>query len=345
MDDSLKFHLEEQQADVLIVGAGIAGLVAATQLQQRELRVTVLEKEQSVGGRMATFRVGSGRADAGAQFFTVRTADFRRLVVEWLQAGVVYEWARGWSDGSPGGPVADGYPRYAVTGGMATIPQRLAQGLNVCTEVRIREVTTMANGWQATDEKGNIYQGRALLLTSPVPQSLALLAAGKIALANSDQRALASTVYAPCLCGLFAIEGGVHLPEPGALHRPGAPVSWLADNQRKGISPATILTVHASPEYSRQLWAAPPAEVLAVLQAALWPYVERTAVITEQQLIRWPYALPIRLYPERYLLAATFPPLLFAGDAFNGPKVEGAALSGMAAAEVIEKALHNPTGT
>jgi predicted NAD/FAD-dependent oxidoreductase len=40
-------------------------------------------------------------------------------------------------------------------------------------------------------------------------------------------------------------------------------------------------------------------------------------------------------YPERCLVAAKEPPLVFAGDGFGSPKVEGAALSGLAAADAL----------
>lgn len=44
---------------VIVIGAGIAGLAAAQQLQQFGLEVIVLEARDRVGGRIATFRKGS----------------------------------------------------------------------------------------------------------------------------------------------------------------------------------------------------------------------------------------------------------------------------------------------
>ncbi|XP_056645010.1 lysine-specific histone demethylase 1A isoform X4 [Diorhabda sublineata] len=48
---------------VIVIGAGIAGLAAAQQLQQFGLEVIVLESRDRVGGRIATFRKGNYIAD------------------------------------------------------------------------------------------------------------------------------------------------------------------------------------------------------------------------------------------------------------------------------------------
>ena len=112
--------------DVLVVGAGLSGLLAASTLAARGLTVQVVDKGRSVGGRLATRRMGPGRADHGAQFFTVRDPAFAALVKQWEAAGHVYTWSHGWSDGSLGQTPPDGHPRYATAEGMNTLAKVLA---------------------------------------------------------------------------------------------------------------------------------------------------------------------------------------------------------------------------
>jgi predicted NAD/FAD-dependent oxidoreductase len=326
-----------EKADVLIIGAGLAGLMAATKLQQAGLKVQLVDKGSRVGGRLATRPFGEGRADYGAQFFTVRTPVFQEYVDRWLASGLVYVWSTGWADGSLGNePANDGYPRYAVRGGMNELAYHLAQGLTTAIDERVVTAKPTRDGWVAQGELGQVYTGRALILTPPVPQSLALVAAGGVMLARSDQTALARIVYAPCLAGIFQVEGLANLPEPGAVQQPDSAISWLADNQRKGISPeARVITVHAGPYYSREHWDDPAAAVLATLEAELSSYLTPEAVVQAAQLKRWRYALPTTCHPERFLQADFQPALIFAGDAFGGPRVEGAALSGLTAAEAV----------
>jgi predicted NAD/FAD-dependent oxidoreductase len=223
---------------------------------------------------------------------------------------------------------------------MNALAKYLAQDLDTRVDVRLVHAGLDGSGWRCEDEKGQVFVSQALVLTPPVPQSLALLDAGGVELMSDDRSALDRIGYAPCLCGLFWLDGQVRLPDPGAVQSPDSAISWIADNQRKRISPeATVVTVHAGPELSRQLFGASERETLAALQVGLKPYVDQKARIVEAQLKRWRYATPTELYPERCLVARGLPALVFAGDAFGEPRVEGAALSGLLAAWSIGRRL------
>ena len=80
---------------IIIVGAGLSGLMAAQSCVQAGHDVIVFDKGRSVGGRLATRRVGTAVLDHGAQFFTVRDAAFQSHVDAWISAGVAREWCRG----------------------------------------------------------------------------------------------------------------------------------------------------------------------------------------------------------------------------------------------------------
>ena len=323
-------------ADVLVVGAGVAGLAAAGALQAAGRRVVVIDKGRSPGGRLATRRLGDGRADHGAQFFTVRSPELATVVAGWLDGGLAYEWSRGWSDGSLLEVPPDHYPRYAARDGFSALAKYLAAGLDVRLNTRLISVARSVAGWQSVDEAGGLVEASALLLTPPVPQSLLLLDAGAVALMEADRVALDAITYAPCLCGLFVVAGETRLPEPGALQRPDHAVSWIADNHRKGISPARrVLTVHAGRKSSQARWDAEDAAVLAWLEQELRPFLVEDAVIEERQLKRWRYAVPEVVFPRPCLIAQLDALLVFAGDAFDGPRVEGAVLSGWAAARAL----------
>ena len=57
---------------VLVIGAGVGGLVAAVALAARGLRVTLLERAAAPGGKMRQVRVGSAALDAGPTVFTMQ---------------------------------------------------------------------------------------------------------------------------------------------------------------------------------------------------------------------------------------------------------------------------------
>ena len=331
---------ERIAADVLIVGAGMTGLMAAQTLTEQGIQVLVLEKASSVGGRLATRRIGGGRADQGAQFFTARTPEFNAWIQRWMDLGLVYEWSSGWSDGSLHRAPSNGHPRYAVQNGMTTLAKHLAAEFDVRLDTEITHVAHAVDGWELADAAGNRYTGRALVLTPPVPQGLDLIGGVEDALSLDELATLTAITYAPSLTGLFWVEGSLYLPAPGAIQRPDMPIVWIADNQRKGISPeACVLTVQAGTDMSKSLWPMSDNEILISLEQVFAFFMGPDAMLRDAQLKRWRYAAPEHVVPERFLWATQGPPLIFAGDAFGGPRIEGAALSGLATGLALARQL------
>jgi renalase len=194
-----------------------------------------------------------------------------------------------------------------------------------------------SESWKVTLVYGSELFADVVLATAPVPQTLALLENGDVVLTSNDVAALNAIAYDPCIALMAALDGPSGLSEPGAVDPVDGPIDWMADNQLKGISPVPAVTIHATPDFSRAQWdASDEAITEALLTAAR---LDAAVVAGSVQIQRWRYARPSVEHPERFLRLSDMAPFVFAGDAFGGAKVEGAALSGAAAAREIESTL------
>ena len=318
----------------VIVGAGISGLLAARELSDAGWRVTVLDKGRGVGGRMATRRISGAGFDHGAQFFTVRDDRFENLVDGWLDAGAAAEWSRGFADAEKN-VNPDGHPRYRGSRGMTSIPKHLAGGLDVRSGEHVVRMDRIGNGWTVACESGETVSGNALLLTAPVPQSLALAESGNYALPEDARRQLEEISYDPCVALMALLDGASPVPEPGGVQIKGEPLDWIGENATKGISDRPALTIHAGPQWSREHYDDGEADVTRALLglAGVQLGADLASATVETSLARWRYSWVTSSHKEPCLVASEDPPLVFCGDGFGQPKVEGAALSGLAAAD------------
>ena len=117
--------------DILIIGAGLAGLSAANDLQQAGHQVLLVDKGRGLGGRLAGRRIGDASFDHGAQFMTAREPRFKAAIASWIKAGVAEEWYSSY----PGQP--NGHPRYRGVPSMTAVAKYLAVGLDVLRTTRV----------------------------------------------------------------------------------------------------------------------------------------------------------------------------------------------------------------
>lgn len=307
-----------QESTVVVVGAGIAGLLVARVLRARGVPVVVVEKSRGLGGRLATKRVDAAVFDQGAQYFTARSPRFSALVAEWRARGVIECW--------PGST-----DRFIARPSMNALGKMLAEGVAVRREWQVRSVRRDDRAWVLTAEGLPPLRAGRLVVTAPVPQALALFDDGVLPLSLLEE--LRSVRYAPCLALLVTLRGTSAVPAAGVA-LDGEPVRWIADNTKKGVAAGApgAVTVHLGPAFSAEHYATTAAE----LAARVLPAIERWlgAEVADVQVHRWRFSEPSATHRETSVWLADLG-VGFAGDGFGGPRVEGAALSGLDLADRI----------
>ena len=345
-DNSDRF---KQISSCIVIGGGITGLITATILQRKGIEVTVLDKGRGIGGRLATKRIDrdeptEGVFDYGTQYFSIEHPKLKPWIDDWLKQGIIKEWFRN----------NTGKIRYCGIDGTRDIAKYLARDLNVHTSSKVVKVSY--DGQWLVEVEGDrfliqslmgertcphltpktalnrVYKGDTLVMTPPVPQSLALLDTSKIALPPDIRSSLEQISYYSCIAVLALLEKHSKIPAPGGIALEDESLIWIADNYQKGISNNYAVTLHATPKFSETHWDSDDAEIADKLFTAASEYLN--SAVTKYQVHRWRYSLPKTFYSQPCL---TLPELslFLAGDAFVAPKIAGAMLSGIAAGESI----------
>jgi renalase len=307
---------------VVIVGAGLSGLVAASELRAAGVEVVAVDKGRSPGGRLATRRIGTAVLDHGAQFFTVRTPAFRRRVDDWVERGLVTVWSYGFGS-------ADVHPRFVAPAGMNSLARDLAVGLDVSCSTTVVAVRPSGPRWQVVVDDGSVRLADRVVVTAPLPQSSVLLADAAIDL---DDR-LMRTAYDRTIALLATLDRSPRIDPPGGVQRPSDDVGFVADNVAKGVSATPAITLHASAAWSRTHWERDTADLLVALMDLADPWLGDAAIV-EAQVKKWRFATPRTPWPDSCWVSADGG-IVLAGDAFDGPRIEAAHNSGLAAARAL----------
>ena len=304
---------------IIILGAGMAGLSTARILTQNGHEVTLLDKGRGVGGRMATRKIELAKADHGAQYFSVKSPEFRLFIDELIAQNIISEWQV---------PQRENV-RYIGRTGMNTIPKHMAASLNI----RLNEKAVRLHSQSVETESGNQYLFDALISTMPIPQATELFQRSETVLSDKDQHVLASIEYDPCIAVLAMLKTPTAI-EGGGLLLENQPVAWIADNFQKGISSVPSVTLHASASYSQAHLEEDLQTVGNDLLASVSDWIVPES-IEQVQVHRWRYSLARQRYSHSFY-KLEHAPVYLAGDAFGLGNVEGAFLSGLEVGKQFE---------
>lgn len=266
--------------DLIVVGAGVAGLSLARELNSAGRRVLVLERSRGVGGRCATRRLEGQPVDHGLPFLHGRDARF----VADMAAARDSDAAGGWpgvrrGDGAACRPSAfePGAERLAPRGGVSRFAKHLARDLDVRLGANVTALRPLSagaagrpGGWEVSLASGETLRARSVAIAAPVPSAAALLAtASPPAAAASILPLLGLVRMLPCLAVIARYPAGAPAPEWQASLPAGGNVlqALLHDSSKRAPGARLVLVLQARPRYSREHLDAPPGQWARALLA------------------------------------------------------------------------------
>lgn len=313
--------MNTQAVENLIIGAGIAGLTLAQELQKKGKSVLVLEKSRGVGGRMATRRDGDSTFDHGAQFY-IASPRFA-LDAQWVQAGAAQEWFQ-----------REGRSYKAAAGGITRLAKTLLGSTSVELNQRVeRMARTTPDEWSVITDQGVQFTAQKVFFTCPLPQSIEILEKSKIPFPVE----LKYITYAKSLVGLFEVETeDAKFLQMNFESNVSKEIFSISNQLSKRVSQKLGFTVIMQPEWSESYF--DEAENISLelirnlfsahLSSQAGPLAPVHLSIGKATLKKWRYAHPLQVYPKLFECLDDNAFLL--GDAFGGPSINGAYKSAMA---------------
>jgi predicted NAD/FAD-dependent oxidoreductase len=294
------------ETEVLIVGAGVAGLSCARTLMAGGLSVKVVDRSRAVGGRCALKAPGARvMADLGPVFVHGDDPEFLAWV-ETFGDDLIPGWPRVVEGtGAPCQPAAfePGQRRFGLKSGLRTLADDLARGVDLVLGAEVRSFLWEPEGFVVTTDH-QTFRARNLVLALALEQSRALL--GNHPQVDALLKPFASL---PCLTVVASYGPGTPAPHWDIGYPETSKIVLLASQEgtKRGLDPnqERLFVVQARPGWSasrlegdRDRWA----QELLDEAGRLWG-----AWATQPQAVvahRWKYA---RLDPSSHLVR----PVLF----------------------------------
>jgi hypothetical protein len=335
---------------IAVVGAGMAGITCARTLMQAGHKVTLFDKSDGVGGRMATRATAFGTFDHGAQYFTVRDPRFAQALA--TAPGLCKPWSANTVRvlDAAGRVTAAGLParepHWVPTPGMNALVSRwalpLAYNHDVELETRVTGIERDAlNGkrWQLRTQgpldSQHVFSGfDAVALALPAAQALELLKVSPQTPPNLAH-ALSKVDVAPCWTLILAFPQAMQPglsslgPQWNAARSTHHRIAWLArESSKPGRDPVERWTVQASASWSSEHLEDSPLRVQAKLHKAFSEVTGIRAEPSHAVTHRWRHAQTLTPLGKSHLWSSR-DHLGLCGDWCLGHRVESAFVSGL----------------
>ena len=274
--------------DVLVIGAGMSGLVAASQLSKSGLNVQCVEKARGSGGRLSSKRVSSEVNESVISFdldcasFTASSELFRSQVESWIQDGLAKIWHYSDERGAHYVPV----PRSS------SLTRSLADHLPVHFATRISSVEKHPQGWMTYIEDAGqqvpFSLSQYIIFATPPQQAADLLPSG-----HAFKAPLSEPILLPQWVLMLYIKGHLDLNEP-YYEFEDLPISKLILEQSKPErleqGSHQIWVIHASTDWTAEHLDTEKDKVARQLMSELAGHLGAPLIVDQHYLHRWLYS-------------------------------------------------------
>lgn len=308
---------------IAIIGAGVAGLSCAHHLQQVGVECVVYDKSRGPGGRISSKRTTDAPVDLGAQYFTARNPSFSAWLADAHRAGAVAQWqprlavlTGGELTGSP-----DQQVRWVGHPKMGQLAHFMAHGVNLKAATPINSIAKSGPGFRvSTDQSVETFS--QVVVATPADQAQTLTGQ-------------ALPEQAPCWAVWLEVD--TDLPYDAVFIKDPSMLGWMAlDSSKPGRTSTRRWVLHPTSQWSQTHIEAEADWVVERATAAFKQVFECQTKVVASGAHRWRYARPWESQePFESECIAADSGMIFAGDYVNGGRVEGAWLSGRAAAQLV----------
>jgi renalase len=350
--------------DVVVIGAGLAGLTAAQHLQRHGYRVLVLEKSRGLGGRLATRRIDNQPIDHGCRYF--QNFD---LAAEWtdqlLDAGILTHWAPAryrLCATEELQPSEDPNTYLVAPLGMTAVAKVLAVDIPIHRRCRVTRLQLDANHWTLewcnAEDQPETALARGVMAAIPAPQIIPLIGLSEQTSQMEPLRRQLGAVQFDPVITVMAGYGEKPAPVPPQLSSMGLatpPPGWMIfgddhptlrwvglDSSKRPNPAQPVVVLHSTPTFANQYLSQDMAleeAGQALLEAALGGLGEWLPSPIWHQTHRWRYGFARGTNNQGWLSHDHVPGFVACGDWCLGSTAMAALESGRRAGAAMMQQL------
>ncbi len=336
---------------IAVIGAGISGLTAGSQLAKAGHHVTVFEKSKGYGGRLATRYAGDVhklKLDHGSAYLPSGGPEYTAWLDQLIAAGVLAEWTDhvAFHDGSsfyPEHPNRERERMLIAPKGMNSLGQHLGRYVDVVRNKKVGGITLVAPGrhkkrsWVVNFDDSSVFEADAVIVATPAPQAQGIIQT------SQDEwgvkfliRQLSDVVYESSIT-LMAGYGGREIPDWKAVACQHEVISFISNERSKRPDASeTTLVAQSTSSFAESNVNDAAADIEKKMVHALSKLVGTWSGFpswTQSHFWRYQRCLTPILNESFLVLEKTDAHLGLIGDYLGGNSIESSYLSGLRLAE------------